>query len=208
MVRTKDKLWRGGAKLTHVGDPKDSAAVLMGKLLVYMAGKIGKNDWRHQIFTDLRYAENGFEMSKVDGFHYCGPYFIKCDHGCYHGENSHGRGLVSTGCRGGIDEYNGQEPARQTRYTVLNKCLNGIYSSSVLFAWIDSHDAYGTIAEIGYAVGIGKPVFVALSNGLEDPDSMWFPCRLANYTYNCDTAEEAWKQFIDVFDKKERKFRK
>ncbi|MBD3922983.1 nucleoside 2-deoxyribosyltransferase [Paenibacillus sp. PR3] len=180
----------------------------MGKLLVYMAGKIGKNDWRHRIFKDLRNANNGFVMKMVDGFQYCGPYFIKCDHGCYHGDNTHGRGLNTSICESGIDEYNGYEASKQNSYNVVTKCTNWIQAASVVFAWIDRPDAYGTIAEIGYAVALGKPVFVAVSNELACVNDLWFPCRLADVSINSNSAEEAWSIFITVFDKKTRTLNK
>ncbi|MFX3637367.1 MAG: nucleoside 2-deoxyribosyltransferase [Candidatus Pristimantibacillus sp.] len=176
----------------------------MGKSLVYMAGKISKNDWRHSIFKDLRDSDNGFVMKMVDGFNYCGPYFIKCDHGCYHGENTHGRGLNTNSCGSGVDEYNGSEASRQNNYNVVTKCINGIRASSVVFAWIDKPDAYGTIAEIGYATAAGKPVFVAVSNELTNSKDLWFPCQLATISIYSGSAHDAWKVFVKIFDKKSK----
>ncbi|WDQ32180.1 nucleoside 2-deoxyribosyltransferase [Paenibacillus marchantiae] len=180
----------------------------MKKILVYTAGKIGKNDWRHTIFKDLRQAKDGFEIEQVNGFNYCGPYFIKCDHGCYHGGNSHGRGLEKNGCGDGIDEYNGAEAPKQSRYNVVAKCLHGIHASTAVFAWIDQKDAYGTIAEIGYAVAQNKPVFVAISEDLSCLDDMWFPAQMATISIVSRSAEEAWRIFVETFDKNSRELRK
>ena len=57
---------------------------------LYLAGKIGKNDWRHPLIPGLR------ERTWSDGpiitptYEYVGPFFVACSHGCAHGPNSHG----------------------------------------------------------------------------------------------------------------------
>ena len=38
--------------------------------------------------------------------------------------------------------------------------MKQIQLSDFLFAWFDSYDAYGTIAEIGFAAGNGIPVYI------------------------------------------------
>lgn len=91
-------------------------------------------------------------------------------HGCSHGEDTHGvRYFVAvegpdgeesffthSGCIGGV---------------VVEKCLAALRTADVVFAWIDSLDCYGTIAEIGFAIGIGIPVLVAGPRRFRD---MWF----------------------------------
>src|SRR5262245_48320700 len=77
-------------------------------LTVYLAGKIRKNCWRHELVAGLREATSessscpsGDPVSLPDEWpvlhravlgehHYAGPYFQSCDHGCFHGPDSHG----------------------------------------------------------------------------------------------------------------------
>ena len=77
---------------------------------IYLAGKIGKNDWRHDIVgTCLSDACSDFyaygrqdETAQIAmewpvlpkaifaEYDYTGPYFVACDHGCFHGIGTHG----------------------------------------------------------------------------------------------------------------------
>lgn len=63
---------------------------------IYLAGKVSKRCWRHKIVRDLRSAdwENAPLRSAVcvngEAFDYVGPFFVSCDHGCYHGDGTHG----------------------------------------------------------------------------------------------------------------------
>ncbi len=73
---------------------------------VYLAGKIARNDWRHRIVEDgnksvhskLRnhsFEENGPYLNFTFSdklFRYVGPFFVACDHSCYHGRTTHGVG--------------------------------------------------------------------------------------------------------------------
>lgn len=146
---------------------------------VYCAGKISKNDWRHTLFPGLRTGsyttwESLLEVEadppRNDGFIYAGPYFISCDHGCYHGENSHGVGAVEDGCmdRGPYPDY------------VVAKCTEWLWKSDVMFVWLDHCSAYGTLVEIGMASAMGKPIFLAEPEvRFPDRDSVWFPFYLS-----------------------------
>ena len=79
--------------------PNDTAPIR-----IYLAGKITKNGWRKEIVPQLRSAWGAPCLDAADWrdidplefylggvhFHYVGPYFVGCDHGCFHGPNSHG----------------------------------------------------------------------------------------------------------------------
>ena len=54
---------------------------------VYAAGKIHKNDWR-----PVRRGGELIDTVELEKYVYVGPFFIGCDHGCFHGDNSHGAG--------------------------------------------------------------------------------------------------------------------
>lgn len=124
---------------------------------IYFAGKIGKNDWRHKIVPGLRGAWHGACLEPADpevivpirfelggtAFDYAGPYFVGCDHGCFHGPESHG--IVDAG-----------EPADDRiltpeRYDVFGLCLSWLQSADVVFAHVESGDAQGTMFELGWA---------------------------------------------------------
>src|SRR5262245_63114234 len=78
----------------------------------YFVGKIRHTDWRHRIF-DLRNIDYPWDayisgsIPRIEhclgpGLHYGGPFMIGCDHGCYHGQNSHGAGVNRDTCEGGM----------------------------------------------------------------------------------------------------------
>jgi len=146
-------------------------------LKIYFAGKIGKNDWRHKLIPDLRGAWNGIECGESvgdlnelqpvtweqDGFDLqcTGPYFVSCDHGCFHGDTNHGQ-ISDFLCDGNPDEEDSEaeSPEEKTkrpedlthwlqdRERVYHSCESWLAQSEVIFAYIDDEGAYGTIAEI------------------------------------------------------------
>ncbi|WP_436787931.1 DUF559 domain-containing protein [Yinghuangia sp. YIM S10712] len=186
---------------------------------IYLAGKIGPNDWRHDLLgSELRYAwevtdENPSEPWPVmkrgvlDTFDYVGPYFIGDDHTCGHGPNTHGCGM--DGC---LACYTyGNLPQRPK---VRELCLAAINDADIVFAWLDDPTAYGTLVEIGYAKGRGKPVVVAApelpqtyedlsGHGFGIPDGptndLWFAFSCATSTITAATPHTALKQVVNLF---------
>lgn len=169
-------------------------------LTIYLAGKVSKNDWRHEIVHDLRshYFASGDEYPETwpvmkyaifGEHHYSGPHPLADDHGCYHGPNTHG---VAAGgdiaCTGdpGIPREN-----------VARSCLNAINTSDLVIAYITHESAYGTLCEIGYASAIGKPIY--LSGPHRFPD-YWFAEHLPNVSawQVHATAESAVRQAISL----------
>ena len=67
-----------------------SARLSDGPQRVYIAGKISKCDFRHHIVAGLK--DHPFDQTELvtPGFIYVGPFFVSCDHGCYHGNGTHG----------------------------------------------------------------------------------------------------------------------
>lgn len=126
---------------------------------VYLAGKISKNDWRHDA-TDLRGAW-GSDGSDPDptwptghalmngAFEYTGPFFMGCDHG----PGTHGCGEDHVGV-----EFAYPAPGRAG---VLRLCLDAIRRSDIVFVWLDDPTAYGSLVELGYAKALGKEIIVA-----------------------------------------------
>lgn len=170
-------------------------------LPVYCAGKISKNDWRHQLFPRIREVNQTFYLDGLDAPHcipslgpfvYCGPFFLSCDHGCAHGPNTHGLGADEAGFRHGV--VCGKEPP--SRDEVVQRCLRWLRNSSVVFAWIDDATAYGTVAEIGYAVALGKPVCLYEPNeGFRGEEHLWFARQMATTHATAPNAVTAFSRF-------------
>ena len=180
----------------------------MNKIKVYYAGKIDKNDWRHELYG-LRNASGDIHaflydhgdmivsanmvtvdhlFTHYDFIEYCGPFFIGCDHGCGHGENSHGQGVGEAGCLP-------RENVAQTRQKAFNNCLEWINESDVIFAYIDDVTAYGTLVELGYAAAKGKDIFIAYN--LKNPSDFWFSSETAQKIVYVDNIHKAHNIFVE-----------
>ena len=162
---------------------------------VYLAGKITKNGWRSEIFAGYRsYDPQVQESDEVDGFVATGAFFVGCDHGCFHGDNSHG--VAAYGWRGRDSEsYTCEMDLVESPENTVAICRNAIDRSDVIFAWIDSVEVYGTLVEIGYAIGKGIPVYLFYSTDNPKSKDMWFAGKIANYYGYADTIEKAWEMF-------------
>lgn len=167
-------------------------------LNIYLAGKISKNDWRHQIVNGLRRVSRSFfgysdineikwpilKNSIFKYFHYTGPYFIGCDHGCFH--DSHSHGWANEGdC--------GDTASEDSYYAVYELCKTAIHNSDLVFAWIDSTESYGTFAEIGYAAGLKKTIVTAFEKNIPD---LWFINQMGNGII-CPTPTSALRFFLE-----------
>jgi very-short-patch-repair endonuclease len=182
---------------------------------VYLAGKIGKNDWRHTLCKGLRetvrYASDVWQPlpdALGPGLNYTGPFFSGCDHGCCHAYDGGNHGVMeSTACEPGLtgvcfehesQHYNACMCNDAGRTTVVFNCLEAIMQSDLIFAWFDEDTitAYGTLAELGYAAGWGKKIVITGKAGTNWLDDLWFPLRMRNgslptYDYY-GSAEEAF----------------
>lgn len=153
-------------------------------LRIYLAGKISKNCWRHSIVAGLREAlpdlvscprgetepipEWPLLTQAVFGeHHYAGPFFASCDHGCFHGEDSHGIGAQAEFPQPTEKHHSHQ----RANAVVVRRCMEAISKADLVFAWIDCLDCYGTITEIGHAHALGKRIWIAGPRPLRD---MWF----------------------------------
>jgi hypothetical protein len=151
----------------------------MRKEIVYLAGKIDKNDWRRHFVGDnaglcgQNERSSRKEMTEdilrdafvVDTLHssvffdYTGPFFFDCDHGCSHGPSTHG---VASGC-GSVTSTDLDKTERQY---VLNNSERQIRKSTLFFAYIENYDAFGTLVEIGIARALKKRIFLAFGTWL------------------------------------------
>lgn len=109
-------------------------------LKLYLAGKIKKNDFRHRIVPTLREHDANGGYLETEGFTYAGPFFVACDHGCYHSPNGHGS-IAAGECITG--------EATQSQAEVIRRNNVAIDSADLVFAYITTTDCYGTLIEIG-----------------------------------------------------------
>jgi nucleoside 2-deoxyribosyltransferase len=131
----------------------------------------------------------------VDGFKYVGPFFLSDDHSSFHGEGTHGRGIGNEE----ILSITMPDWKVERKTEIINQCYQWIRKSDVIFVWIDSLDIYGTIAEIGYAKALNKPIFIAIDNRLRDSSvikDMWFAIHSANKIIYTENHNEAWDVFV------------
>ncbi len=167
---------------------------------VYLAGKITKHGWRTQHVPSLRYAYSDSDLydgepwpTIEDGIapfvHYVGPFFTSCDHGCAHGNDSHG---FAGGCMTTADAHHFAEPDDTSRlnlsgrWEVAQRCLDAIDLADFVIAQV-SEDAHGTIAEIGYASAKGKNIVVCYTSE-EAQREAWFVGAMPGVLHGHDVA--------------------
>ena len=148
---------------------------------VYLAGKIRKHCWRHKLVYDLRNHSWGDGPSEQSQFSYVGPFFIGCDHGCFHGDNLHGSIAIR-----GDDLCPGRSVNADfdsARPETVNLCLDAVRKSDLVFCYIDATDCHGTQVEIGYAIAHGIPLVIAFAPSIasEDNNDFWFGCARADW---------------------------
>lgn len=177
---------------------------------VYLAGKISRDDWRKHIdgyrpfsidASDVADNENDWNVnmddfekhfgelpviSKYPCIQVTGPFFLSCDHGCYHGDKSHGVGAVEWKDFNHGQTWSGCSGFSFTREEVKQICLHQIHRSDMVFAYIDDPTCYGTLFELGFAKSAGKTVVVMFSNQ-GTADDMWFVAESVDEIFVLDT---------------------
>jgi hypothetical protein len=165
---------------------------------VYCIGKISHNGWRNQLFpirnetapdsSAPQYWEwPDIPIERLPGAAYVGPYFLSCDHGCYHSE-PHSHGVAAGG-----DAEGGAYPGL-SRPDVAKRCLSAIESATHIFAWIDDTTAYGSLVEIGYAKALNKSVHLYFSS-TADLGDLWFAGQVSSSFSKSNSASAAWEDF-------------
>lgn len=169
---------------------------------IYFAGRMGldaKNvnttcyrPFNHSVDTDNMGPNTIITPINFFGFPilYTGPYRT--------GFGSH------SGVHGDSDDHVGVE------YDVFKRSIDGINKCEIFFAFIDDLESFGTIAEIGYAHGIGKRIIMGFHSQLADyakgwmdsydndfrtrVNPLWFCARMAHKVY-VGTASEVLDKF-------------
>lgn len=173
---------------------------------VYLAGKFS-TDWRDEIVDGHSSCTWEIDHKRGD-FHFnicVGPFRVN------HGERCHGIQLqeivpCTHGAFGDKQDRFESPPGSwwiENGYSTINfsfdtgysaeqvkeQCLDAIHRCTVFFAWIDSLDCYGTIAEIGYAKALGKKVFIGIDSKLEIPSAGIIDCVKS---HNIDYQDDLW----------------
>lgn len=177
-------------------DPKADVPVkVLGRVVksVYLAGKITKGyrgDWRTSIISDNKdgYPSSSYVdrywspdpsivVSLSDGrvLSYTGPFFDGPGHGC-------------------VIDYKHASYSNHRDLRIPNLCTQAIRRSDLVFAWIDSQDCFGTLAEIGFARAIGKLIFIA---GPAAFPELWFSYALSDLVnFGRDDASDVFSRMI------------
>jgi hypothetical protein len=197
---------------TRCSECHESAHKTAPGLRFYLAGKIEHTDWRHQIVSGLRDGFSGESpkapilLKSIGGIHhYTGPFFLGCDHGCGHVAGHHGchiNGCTGSGSATDLDylkscvtdcDHAIQMSGRQMAFA---NAMNGIEQCDVLFAWIESHAAFGTLAEIGFAFARQKKIWISF---VQEMDDLWFAATMDSFNHRphiCASAKIAFDEMM------------
>ncbi len=164
---------------------------------IYLAGKIGPNDWRTGIVAGLsEWRPEGWvpqpwpvlTRAIFGRFDYVGPFFFPpkdASDDVRFGHQFPMSGLAWNHC--GDDEF--------CRNYIAEECLEAIRQADLFFFWFDSEDCHGSILELGYALALNaawhKPEVLVVSPHEYEPSQAWFVVAAArgNRYWASDPAE-------------------
>ncbi len=180
---------------------------------IYLAGKITNSNWRKELLIESGADENWVNQALgsedrweckegvlLGGFDLTGPFCIAEEHISDYVPDNHGYILdrEGSGVVGHLECF-------ETRPKVLRLCQQAIQESDLIFAWIDTLDCYGTIAEIGYAKALEKTIAVAFDSKPTRYDDLWFIRQMADHlsVSNGSNVKGAYFQalyYLDLLD--------
>lgn len=154
-------------------------------LRIYLAGKITGAAWREDLVIGLRdWEAQSAECHRIGqdwpvlhgaigGHDYVGPYpmYSLADDLCgtFTVPKSHASGADTVYANGSHVWGRAYSPCGDAREPhewtaeVVRRCKAAIDRADLVFVWFDATDAYGTLVEVGYAIGSGKRVLLGLS---------------------------------------------
>lgn len=147
-------------------------------MIVYLAGKISPhNDWRFSIVPGIGNVDGASEWpvlkQAISSRHdYCGPYFSLCGHS------------LAAEDHGIEGDWKHCDDLLTHRIAIAQSCCAAILKCDFFFAWIESKDAFGTFAEIGYAAHAEKPIYISSPNE-QWSEEMWFLESMADGWTEC-----------------------
>jgi nucleoside 2-deoxyribosyltransferase len=167
----------------------------------YLAGKITGTTWRDTIVDEWSFENHSFAYYEahldyeddglwavvpsacevLDGvdLDYTGPWW----------KDPYGHGLAQD------SEYpHGYSLEGSDKSSITSKVMYAIVRSDLVFAWIDSHDCYGTLLEIGLAIGLNKTVVAVFSDAI-DTRELWLTQATATYSLTAKTPRDGWDEF-------------
>lgn len=198
-------------------DPSLKPPAIGGKSIrgFYLAGKITGTEWRDEIVPDWSFQNHsssydiavtmnkGFSewnpirirVPKHRGFiSYFGPWW--CDTESVYGGHA-SCSLIEGPHASGVTFYEKHGdlvgPDADRFYKGVSRLVQrAILQSDLIFAWIDSENCFGTMAEIGLAVGLGKVVVVAAPEEFGRGD-LWLSFELAHINVFAESPAAAWR---------------
>lgn len=153
---------------------------------VYLAGAMASSrsgkEWRpsDENFTEQDYAERLYDKhyaKSFNGHRRVGPFGINQWGG--HGPGGH--------TDGDAEDLELQNLVHAGSLEQIKKC-------DLFFAWLESAEQHGTVAEIGYAKGLGKEIWIGTPNR-NAIHNLWFAVNMADKV--CE-ASAAWKAFAII----------
>ena len=188
---------------------------------IYLAGRIKTSESRER-FGVVDYSLFEYQPIPIAPikrvsilgyeFDYTGPWTVGDDHSSSHvragtkpygekntslsiGAYGFGVGTVSHGAAR-IPAYSESDCSLAFHHATFQRSCDGIDKADIVFAWIEDHECYGTLAEIGYAKAKGKIVCIAHPPTIDPSGEMWFAFISADFEVIASTAKEALQAFI------------
>lgn len=151
---------------------------------IYLAGKIGPDDWRSSIADGIQNWQPRPIQSPpgqwpvlpkaiFGRFDYVGPFYSEPRHKTDWAPVGHGV-QRSALCW----KHSGDDDS--SRNDIARACLEAINRADLFFLWLDSDDAHGSLVELGYALGLssirGLPEVIVATPEYEydKPPASWF----------------------------------
>ncbi|MGC4002852.1 MAG: hypothetical protein QM811_06860 [Pirellulales bacterium] len=179
---------------------------------IYLAGKITGTTWRTDIITGWSLENHGFGVNYryewgKNGFiarnriiNYAGPYWRAIDDCGGHSWSGDNSGSHAYGVPSATGSEAEESPNFSTDYGPLFlQLVSSINRADLIFAWIDAPDCHGTIAEIGLAYGLHKPIAIYFppSQAAYLQREQWLPLMMSRFGGIVETPKAAWEHFLE-----------
>jgi nucleoside 2-deoxyribosyltransferase len=176
---------------------------------VYLAGKIAQGEhWRSRIVGGdddhpcYEALDPSFTLdidNALGKFTVTGPIFVSaCGHGLAHRGSTHAACEDTWTCddEEPSESDRAKVSAMQAKVHAVN--TQRIRNADFVFAFIDEDDCFGTLAEIGFAHGIGKPVYLLYGGKLTPKQraDFWFVEQFAARVYRRVNIEHAFNHAL------------
>lgn len=136
-------------------------------------------------------------------YKYVGPYTVSCDHRCAHEPYRSANGKTNstargTGSHGSAVDGCIQPSTSWSMDDVHQRSLDGIQQADHVFAWLEDHEAFGSLVEVGYASALGKPILIAHPPHIDPKDELWFAFQCATTLKCFESASAAYGWFLQL----------